>query len=404
MPDSAITGTAKTTDRKPVYDFDYFADPAVLADVHEGYMRLKKEAPPVFWTPANGGHWVVTSADAVTQVLRHPETFSSRVLSIPPNPGQQTMLPIMLDPPEHRVYRQMLRPYFESKAIAPLQPRIEEWAEKLIGDIAEKGECEFVEAVGSRFPVLVFMELFGFPIDQFQLFRGTVVEFFSTTTAPERKGELAGQIVMIISGLFDERRVEPKDDMISELVHLDFEGRKLTQEELVSIGFLMFLAGLDTVVSALSFGMRHLAHDKAMRQRMIDDPDCIPQAVEELMRRYAFVSLPRYVVEETELEGVQLQEGDSVLVPLAMLGWDKKHTDCPEKVSLDRPHCRHAAFGSGVHTCLGIHLARMEMITFYRVWLNKIGDFQQIEKGAPSYRTGSVQALEELHLRWETTK
>ena len=399
------SGTQKgdaSLNRSPVFNFDYFAEPSILADVHEGYMQLKKNAPPVFWTPANGGHWVVTSADAVTQVLRNPEIFSSRVLSIPPDPNQQKMLPIMLDPPEHRAYRQMLRPFFETKAIAPLQPRIDEWAEKLIGDIAEGGECEFVEAVGSRFPVLVFMELFGFPLEQFELFRGTVVEFFSATAEPDRRRQLAMQIVMLISELLEKRRAEPRDDLISKLVHLDYEGRKLTQEELISIGFLMFLAGLDTVVNALTFGIRHLAHDKAMRQRMIDDPGCIPQAVEELLRRYAFVSVPRYVAQETELEGSRLHQGDSILVPLAMLGWDEKHTECPEKVSLDRPHCRHAAFGSGVHTCLGIHLARMEMETFFRVWLNRIGDFKQVEKVVASYRTGSVQALEELHLSWET--
>jgi cytochrome P450 len=387
--------------RKPIYDFDYFADPSIRADAHEGYWRLKQDAPPVFWTEKNGGHWVVTDADAAIKVLRHPEIFSSRILSIPPNPEQQNMIPIMLDPPEHRAYRQMLRPYFEKKAIEALEPRIEEWAERLIADIADSGDCEFVEAVGSRFPVLVFMELFGFPLEQFELFRGTVVDFFDAAQSDDRRRELAMQIVGIIAQLFEERRADPKDDLISTLVSIDFEGRKLRSDELISIGFLMFLAGLDTVVSALTFGMRHLAHDKDLRTRMREDPECIPDAVEELMRRYAFVSLPRYVAEDTELEGAQIKAGDSVLVPLSMIGWDEKYTSCPHQVSLDRPHCRHAAFGSGIHTCLGIHLARMEMAIFYKVWLEKIGDFREVERSAPQFRLGSVQALEQLHLAWE---
>lgn len=390
-----------TAERAPVYDFDYVADPAILADVHQGYWQLKQNAPPVFWTPRNGGHWVVTSADAGIEVLRHPDRFSSRFLSIPPDPNQQKMIPESLDPPEHRAYRQLLRPFFESKAIEPLAPRIEQWAEEMIGAVAAKGECEFVEELGSRFPISVFMELFGFPLDQFDLFRSTVVEFFKAGTDATQRMQLAGRIVGILAGLNAERRAEPRDDLISALVHIDFEGRKLRDDELISIGFLMFLAGLDTVVNALAFGMRHLARDEALRTRLIDDPDSAPGVVEELMRRYTFVSVPRYVAQDTEIGGVTMRAGDSVLVPLAMVGWDEKLTECPAEVRLDRPHCRHAAFGSGVHTCLGIHLARLEMIKFYQVWARRIGHFREVEGAPLRFRGGSVQALEALHLAWD---
>lgn len=388
--------------RAPLYDFDYVADAAIAADVHQAYWELKQNAPPVFWTPRHGGHWVVTSSDAAIEILRHPERFSSRFLSIPPDPNQQKMIPESLDPPEHRAYRQLLRPYFESKAIEPLALRIEQWAEEMIGAVAAKGECEFVEELGSRFPISVFMELFGFPLDQFDLFRATVVDFFKTGTEPAQRAALGGRIVGILMGLYAERRAEPRDDLISKLVQCDFEGRKLRDDELISIGFLMFLAGLDTVVNALAFGMRHLAHDEALRTRLIDDPASTPAIVDELMRRYAFVSVPRYIAQNTEIAGVAMLAGDTVLVPLAMVGWDEKLTECPAEVRLDRPHCRHAAFGSGVHTCLGIHLARLEMITFYQVWARTIGHFREVEGEPLRFRGGSVQALEALHLEWAT--
>ena len=388
-------------DHEPVYDFDYRLDPSILADVHVGYWTLKEKAPPVFWTPRNGGHWVVNSADTVVEVLRHPERFSSRFLSIPPNPNQPKMIPESLDPPEHRAYRQLLRPYFESKAIAPLEPRIREWAERMIGEVAPRGECEFVDALGSRFPVSVFMEIFGFPLDQFDFFRSTVVEYFEAEIAEQRRNELSMQIIGTLVQLIDSRRAEPKDDLISTLIQLDFEGRKLNQDELVSIGFLMFLAGLDTVVNALTFGMRHLAGDEALRTRMIDDPAAIPGIVEELMRRYSFVSTTRYIVEDTRIAEVPVYAGESVLVPVAMVGWDEKLTTCPAEVRLDRPHCRHAGFGSGIHTCLGIHLARLEMITFYEVWATKIGHFRIADTTPLRFRGGSVQALEALSLAWE---
>lgn len=387
--------------REPIFDFDYVRSPDIAADVHAAYWQLKEQAPPVFWTPRNGGHWVVNSADTAIEVLRHPDRFSSKFLSIPPNPNQPRMIPESLDPPEHRAYRQLLRPYFESKAIEPLEPRITEWAERLIDSVAASGECEFVEALGSRFPVSVFMELFGFPLDQFDFFRSMVTQYFDTRVDPQRQGELTMQILGTLTQLIEARRAEPRQDLVSTLVHIDFEGRKLAQDELVSICFLMFLAGLDTVVNALAFGMRHLAHDEALRTRMIEDHASIPAIVDELMRRYAFVSTTRYIVQDTEVGGVKFQAGESVLVPLHVVGWDEKLTSCPAEVRLDRPHCRHAAFGSGIHTCLGIHLARLEMVTFYRVWAEKIGHFRQGEGPPLHFRGGAVQSLDALHLEWE---
>ncbi len=387
--------------RAPVYDFDYQLDPLLLEDVHAGYMYLKQTAPPLFWTPHHGGHWVVTTAANAVQVLRHPEIFSSKYLSIPPNPAQPKMIPESLDPPEHRAYRQLLRPYFESKAIAPLEPRIVEWTETMIDAVAAEGECEFVEALASRLPVSVFMEMFGFPLEQFDYFRSLVVSYFDAAVPGEAKMGIAGQIQATIAELIQSRMAEPKSDLISTLIGVDFEGRKLEFHELMSIGFLMFLAGLDTVTNAMTFGMRHLAHDDALRQRIIDDPACIPAVVEELMRRYTFVAPPRFIVQDTELDGIKLRAGESILVPLAMVGWDEKLTSDPETVSIDRPTCKHAGFGSGVHTCLGLHLARMELAIFYRVWFEKIGHFHQIGTAEkPRMRAGSVMAMETLPLGW----
>src|SRR5277367_1106016 len=116
------------SERAPVYDFDFQADPYVVADVHEGYMRLKKNAPPVFWTPHHGGHWVTTTATAARKVLMHPSIFSNRFKpTLPARANAPKMIPLSLDPPEHAAYRQLLRPYFERKAVEHLAPRIAVW-------------------------------------------------------------------------------------------------------------------------------------------------------------------------------------------------------------------------------------------------------------------------------------
>ncbi|QNO27004.1 cytochrome P450 [Sphingopyxis sp. OPL5] len=386
--------------RSPVHEFDYIADPGVLADCHARYWDLKETAPPVFWTSAHGGHWVCNTGASVQHVVRHPEIFSSRYLSIPPNPNQPKMIPEMLDPPEHRPYRQMLRPFFESKAIEPLEPRVSAWTDQLLDEVVSKGECDFVEAIGSRLPVAVFMELFGFPMEKFEEFRGLVTGFFHSQASNEVRNNLAQAIVGHLAELIQQRMAEPRDDMISKIVASEVDGRKVNFEELMSIGFLMFLAGLDTVTNAMSFGMRHLAHDEKLRQRAIDDPAVIPDMVEELLRRYAFVATPRYIVEDTVLEGAQLRAGDCILAPLPLVGWDEGLTEDPKTVSVERQFYRHAAFGSGIHTCLGLHLARMELIVFYRAWFARVGHFRQVAKGDETCRGGSVMALEHLHLAW----
>ena len=386
--------------RSPVHEFDYIADPGVLADCHARYWDLKETAPPVFWTSAHGGHWVCNTGASVQHVVRHPEIFSSRYLSIPPNPNQPKMIPEMLDPPEHRPYRQMLRPFFESKAIEPLKPRVSAWTDQLLDEVVSKGECDFVEAIGSRLPVAVFMELFGFPMEKFEEFRGLVTGFFHSQASNEERNALAQAIVGHLAELIQQRMAEPRDDMISKIVASEVDGRTVNFEELMSIGFLMFLAGLDTVTNAMSFGMRHLAHDEKLRQRVIDDPAVIPDMVEELLRRYAFVATPRYIVEDTMLEGAQLRAGDCILAPLPLVGWDEGLTEDPKTVSVERQFYRHAAFGSGIHTCLGLHLARMELIVFYRAWFARVGHFRQVAKGDETCRGGSVMALEHLHLAW----
>jgi cytochrome P450 len=388
-------------ERAPVFDFDIYSDPLLADDVHAGYLALKEKAPPLFWTPRNGGHWVALASTDVLHIMQHPAKFSNRQLSIPANPDAPRMIPESLDPPEHRKYRQFLRPWFESGAIAPREARITEWANVFVDRVTANGRCEFVDEIASRYPVSVFMEMFGLPLDRIDEFRDLITGFFKAGGEDDRQAH-AGKIMAVLAELIQTRMADPQDDMVSALITSDFEGRKLDFPELMSIGFLMFLAGLDTVTNALTFGMQHLARNPEQQQQLIDNPDKIPDAVEELMRRYSFVAAPRQVTEDTELAGIKLKQGEMVSCALNLVGMDEKLNPDPHVVDFDRPRCRHAAFGNGIHTCLGIHLARLELATFYRLWLEKIGLFRLApDAPKPTTRGGSVLTQSSLHLEWK---
>lgn len=384
----------------PTHSFDIYSEPSIKIDVHESFRALQQEAPPLFWTPANGGHWIVTNGDLMIDLLRKPNVFSNQNFSIPHVENVPKTIPLSLDPPEHRPYRQLLRPFFEKKAMAPLEERIQHWADRLIGAVKADGECEFVDAVGSRFPVSVFMEMLGLPLERFEEFRALVSENFELA-GTDGVAAVQMKIVAILAEFVKERQANPQKDMMSDIIRSDIDGRELSFEELLSIAHLLFLAGLDTVVNALSFGMKHLAGDAALQQRIIDDPGCIANVTEELLRRYSFINLPRYIAEDTELGGQQLKQGEMIICPLAMIGWDEKLNDDPMDVSVDRKNYRHGAFGSGIHTCLGLHLARMELHIFYETWFRQIGQFRLHPDKAPGAMRGSVVwAIEDLWLDW----
>jgi len=393
MTETAVAG-------RPTHNFDIYQESAIKVDVHDAFLDLKEKAPPLFWTPENGGHWVCLDSDMMIELLRKPNVFSNENFSIPHVENIPKTIPLSLDPPEHRPYRQMMRPFFEKKAIAPLEKRIQEWADRLIGAIKGAGECEFIDAVGSRFPVSVFMEMLGLPIDRFDEFRTLVGQNFEFAGTP-KQAEIGAQIVAMMAEFVKTRQADPKDDMMSQLIRSDIEGRQLSFEELLSIAHLLFLAGLDTVVNGLSFAMKHLAGDEALQQRIIDDPECISDVTEELLRRYSFVNLPRMIKEDTELGGQHLVKGEKIICPLAMIGWQESLNDDPLTVSVDRKNYRHGAFGSGIHTCLGLHLARMELNIFYETWFREVGKFRlQADKAQSQMRGGVVWAIEELWLEW----
>lgn len=383
-----------------VFDFDIYADARLKRDLHGGFKSLHAAAPDIFFTPRNGGHWVVTRFDLISHIMRDSAHFSNRQMDIPKTDTTFVMIPLNLDPPDHAPYRAVLVRYFSPKAIGGMEETLRGWANRLIDGVIDDGECDFVDKLGAAFPVSIFMEMMGLPMARFEEFRSVVVEFFSNIPV-ERRVELMGWIFGEMETLILERMDKREDDVISRLIDEPVRGRPLTLDELKSICFLLFIAGLDTVANMMSFAFRHLADDPALQERLVNEPAKIPDFVEESLRCYAIVNGTRVVKQDFDFGGASFREGDMVACSLPLAGLDESKNPDPMKFDIDRENRSHLAFSTGPHVCVGNYLAKAEMRIFAEEWLRRVPQFRVAAGFKPTFRAGLVMAINSLPLEWD---
>jgi cytochrome P450 len=395
-----------------VYDFDIFHDTALLKDPHKRALELVRDAPPVFWTPRNGGHWMAIRYEEAHFVSRETDTFSSSPLSpeqrqalaaaVPPGIKRLPQLtPIVMDPPEHTKFRLPLQRAFAPKTINNLKEDIAALANHLVDAVIEQGACDFIPAVAEQLPVRVFLKMMGLPAERLTEFRALVREVF----APNGNDMMVQfmRLRRIVDAMMDvilARRTDPKEDLISALWALEVDGEPMTIELMEDYAALLFLAGLDTVVNAIGFGMRHLAANPDLQNELRTNPQLIPEATEELLRRYTFTIPIRRVLKDTELGGRTLKTGDLVILYFPAADLDAQEFPSPERFDVARENKVHMAFGVGPHRCLGSHLARLELQTLYRVVLERLPPFR-LDAGQPvKFHAGQILAVASLPLRW----
>jgi cytochrome P450 len=385
--------------RERVFEFDIYFDPRLGEDLHDSYATLHRDAPDVFWTPANGGHWVVSRYDDILEIVKDPEHFSAREMQIPRVPKPPVFIPLSLDPPENIPYRKALMPYFQPKALARLQPRLRAFARELVAEVAAAGRCDFVHEIAARYPVSVFMELMGMPLEKLRDFRALAEEFFNARSGEDVE-RLSARIIGTMTELVLLRQREPGDDLISQMVRFEIEGRRIQLEELQSMLFVMFLGGMDTVTNVSSYAFRHLATDAPLQARLRADAPLIPKFVEESLRCFGVVNTPRIVSSDCEKLGVSFKAGEMVLCLLPLAGRDDRHHRDPNRFDVDRASHDHLTFSAATHYCPGAHLARMEMSALTEAWLERIPSFSQVPGVVHKSRAGTVMALESLPLQW----
>jgi cytochrome P450 len=397
---TSVASIPSHVDPARVREYDIYLDDIFKDDPHLAFVKMRESLPGVFWAPANGGHWVVLDPKVMDKVLKTPEYFSCTQTSIPAREDAPRMIPMSLDPPEHLLYRRLMMSYFEPRSIERLEDSVRKRAEVLIAAAKAKGGTEFVEEIAGPLPIKVFMEFAGFPLERYDDFRVLCTNMFAATEA-EARAAFAQQIVGEVAQLIQAKQANPGDDLISSLIAADFQGRKLEMDELVSIGFLLFLAGLDTVTNAMSFGVAHMARNPAFQDELRAAPEKIPAAVDELLRRYTFTHTQRLVMKEIELGGVTMKPGDMIWNMLPLYGLSEEIHHDPLKVDLDREKHTHGAFSVGGHICLGRHLGKMELRVLYEVMLRELPTFRIDEsKPAEPVRGGVIMSLHSLWLTW----
>jgi len=386
-----------------VRSLDLPVGPDFLAAPHKFMANLHNTCPPVFYNvhPAMGGAWqIIKHADAM-RVLRHPEYFSTR--NATPFPRDPKMpfkfIPLEIDPPEHRKYRNIVDPLFSPQGVLKLEGMMRTLANELIDAIIDEGGCEFTTAFGRPLPVTIFLRLMALPVEMTDTFVKWAVDLLHSND----RAVMAETMKLISAYLLEkiaEKKARPDEGVMSRIAHAAPDGVPLTDAEIFGFNIFLFIGGLDTVFATLNNMWLWLAQNPERRREIISRPQDINAVVEELLRVWSVTFSGRTVEKEVELHGVKMMPGDKVTSILPACNFDPDVFPDPTRVDFDRQRKPILAFTQGVHSCMGAHLARLEIKVALQEWLKRIPDFE-VKPGAEIvYRPGGVVGPKYLPLTW----
>jgi cytochrome P450 len=389
--------------RCPALDEFDLNDPEFRRDPGPRWKAMREECP-VAHTTLNGGGWMLSQYADITAVALDPGTFSSRAGEVTgpvPAEGRELKLPpVNSDPPAHAAQRKLLMPFFNKQTIDNLEPVTRDTARQLVNGIIANGDrVEAVDEFARVIPVVVTTELMGLPPEDQPQFREWTLSMLKDGAEDYA---VRAKAVSDIRGYFRarlERDPEPSElGILPYLRQQQVENPELTDETVLGMAFLMLIAGIDTTWSALGSSLWHLANHPSDRKMLVARPELLPQAVEELLRVYAPVTIGRVARQDTVLGGRRIAAGDRVVVPWAAANRDPAKHEHPDEVHFGTERVRHLAFGVGIHRCLGAGLAQMELRVALEEWLRGIPEFEP-DDGDVTWSAGNTRGPVELPLR-----
>lgn len=357
---------------------------------------------PVVRSNVGAGYWMVTRQQDVRRVGQDWRTFSSAKGYQPNRPeGLPYLMPEESDPPKHTRWRTTLNPYLSPKAVAKYEDQIRRDANTLIDRFIDNGECEFVGEFGSKLPGWAFFKnVLGVPIDDLDMLV-TGVEDGTFAPREERAGHFAKVFDYLGKYLALRKDQPPRGDLVDVIAAgVEYEDGKLAPwEDRVSILVDLTFGGIATTTYVMAGAIHHLATHQSDREALVDNPELIPGAVEEFVRVFPpVVALGRTCTKDVEVAGTQMKEGDFVLLGYGSASRDPRVVDDPTTINITRDTVLHSAFGVGQHRCIGSNLARLELRATFEEWLRRIPDFGVKPGTTPTYETGILRTMKDLHL------
>lgn len=372
-------------------------------DPHSLYREMRGRCP-VGHSAKHGGFTFTVDFATMNAVAVEPEMFSNNPGVIPPMHLERPMVPLMIDPPEHRPFRRVLNPFFTVARLTSLEADMRRFCAELCNEFAARGECDAVQEYAAVIPMYTLSKFFQVPEE----LRPSFVDWASSmvhdvqsdpTAAAAAGANLAGAI----TGLLAQRREQPREgDLLSELATGVLGGVALTPEDIMDICLVMVLAGADTTQHAIANSLRLLAERPDLRRRLCAEPDLMESAIEEFLRYDGPVQFTaRRVTVSNTVAGPSLEVGDNVALVWAAGNRDSAVFEHPDEVVLDRNPNRHVAFGTGIHRCLGANLAKLEMRVALEEFLAVIPDFHATDDltEPEKWVTGIVRGPKILPLR-----
>jgi cholest-4-en-3-one 26-monooxygenase len=379
---------------------------------HAAFAWLRRSDPVHFHGEPDGpGFWAITKHADIVRISKDPRTFSSWEggTNIEDRSAEDLVvtrtLMLNMDPPQHVKYRRLVRAGFTPQRVAALEPHVRELARQIVDRVAAKGECDFVREVAAELPLLVIAELMGIPLED----RHRIFELSNRLIGfddPEFQNSLddgkaaATEMWLYAHELGERRRRDPREDLVTDLVHGQVDGEKLTEQQFNNFFLLLAVAGNETTRNLVAGGMLALIEHPAERRRLVEDPALIPTAVEEMLRWVTpVVYFRRTATRDVEIRGKRIPRGGKVALYYISANRDEEVFEDPFRFDAGRTPNHHLAFGMGEHFCMGAHLARLEIRILFEELLRRIPD---MELAAPVRRLRSnfISGIKEMRVRF----
>ena len=386
-------------------------------------LREIREAGPVvkLEDPITGvPYWAVTRVEEMDTVSKNPKLFSSAARTAFPMEYDQDMVDnihchtiINMDPPLHQKVRRIVRNAFTPKRVESYAPKFREHARRIVDAVASKGSCEFVEEVAAELPLIGILELLGVPLeDRKKFFDWTNTMIFADDpdmSVSEEEGQLASlEVIQYAMNLATQHRESPMDNITGALLDAELEGAPISEDVFGWMFILILVGGNESTRTVIAQGMRLLMENPDQLQYLVDNPDKIGNACEEILRyNTAFISMRRTAMEDTEVGGQQIKKGDKVLLHYhaanhdeRVFGEDAMVFDVTRAERMPDLYNQLRSFGIGQHFCIGTHLARLELNTMFEEIIPRLRNPRVV--GEPKFvRSFFVNAMKEMQISFD---